>query len=230
MWGTDGARVLTVDDGWVWTFAAVDHWPSVWDGTCARSATVSPSRSRKGSGAAAARSRRTRPAACRSCPARAGMRPVVSRVSRVVRSTWLPRTRGDGPARDATRRSGRGELCPPHWPIARHSRPAKITSYAKPRSPNLCPRNRVRYRTAALGLCRRSHADARRWWACAGAVNCAEKATYRDLAIPAQTVRTSKGLRAVTKQPRRHSRNLLSACRPEPDCPARAGMDPSLRS
>ena len=25
MWGTDGARVLTVD-GWVWTFAAVDHW------------------------------------------------------------------------------------------------------------------------------------------------------------------------------------------------------------
>ena len=26
MWGTDGARVLTVDDGWVWTFAAVDHW------------------------------------------------------------------------------------------------------------------------------------------------------------------------------------------------------------
>jgi len=26
MWGTDGARVLTVDDGWVWTFAAVDHF------------------------------------------------------------------------------------------------------------------------------------------------------------------------------------------------------------
>ena len=26
MWGTDGARVLTVDDGWVWTFAVVDHW------------------------------------------------------------------------------------------------------------------------------------------------------------------------------------------------------------
>ena len=26
MSGTDGARVLTVDDGWVWTFAAVDHW------------------------------------------------------------------------------------------------------------------------------------------------------------------------------------------------------------
>ena len=26
MWDTDGVRVLTVDDGWVWTFAAVDHW------------------------------------------------------------------------------------------------------------------------------------------------------------------------------------------------------------
>ena len=26
MWGTDGVRVLTVDDGWVWAFAAVDHW------------------------------------------------------------------------------------------------------------------------------------------------------------------------------------------------------------
>lgn len=26
MWGTDGARVLTVDDGYVWLFAAVEHW------------------------------------------------------------------------------------------------------------------------------------------------------------------------------------------------------------
>ena len=26
MWGTDGVRVLTADDGWVWTFAAIDHW------------------------------------------------------------------------------------------------------------------------------------------------------------------------------------------------------------
>ena len=24
MWGTDGVRVFTVEDGWVWTFAAVD--------------------------------------------------------------------------------------------------------------------------------------------------------------------------------------------------------------
>jgi transposase InsO family protein len=26
MWGTDGIRVLTVDDGWGWIFAAVEHW------------------------------------------------------------------------------------------------------------------------------------------------------------------------------------------------------------
>ena len=25
MWGTDGVRVFTAEDGWVWTFAAVDH-------------------------------------------------------------------------------------------------------------------------------------------------------------------------------------------------------------
>lgn len=26
MWGTDGARVFTVEDGWGWVFAAVEHW------------------------------------------------------------------------------------------------------------------------------------------------------------------------------------------------------------
>ena len=26
MWGTDGARVFTLDDGWVWIFSAVEHW------------------------------------------------------------------------------------------------------------------------------------------------------------------------------------------------------------
>ena len=26
MWGTDGARVFTVDEGWVWVFSAVVHW------------------------------------------------------------------------------------------------------------------------------------------------------------------------------------------------------------
>jgi len=26
MWGTDGVRILTVEDGWVWLFTAVEHW------------------------------------------------------------------------------------------------------------------------------------------------------------------------------------------------------------
>ena len=26
MWGTDGVRVCTLDDGWGWIFAAVEHW------------------------------------------------------------------------------------------------------------------------------------------------------------------------------------------------------------
>ena len=31
MWGTDGARVFTVEDGWGWLFVAVEHWnASAW--------------------------------------------------------------------------------------------------------------------------------------------------------------------------------------------------------
>ena len=26
MWGTDGARVFTLDEGWIWIFIAVEHW------------------------------------------------------------------------------------------------------------------------------------------------------------------------------------------------------------
>ena len=26
MWGTDGAKVFTLDDGWVWVFSAIEHW------------------------------------------------------------------------------------------------------------------------------------------------------------------------------------------------------------
>ena len=28
MWGADGSRILTQDEGWVWLFAAVEHWNS----------------------------------------------------------------------------------------------------------------------------------------------------------------------------------------------------------
>jgi len=26
MWGTDGARIFTLNDGWVWLFSAIEHW------------------------------------------------------------------------------------------------------------------------------------------------------------------------------------------------------------
>jgi len=26
MWGTDGAKILTVEDGWTWAFVSVEHW------------------------------------------------------------------------------------------------------------------------------------------------------------------------------------------------------------
>lgn len=31
MWGTDGAQVMTIDDGHVWVFSAVERW----NGECA---------------------------------------------------------------------------------------------------------------------------------------------------------------------------------------------------
>jgi len=38
MWGTDGARVFNVEDGWGWLFVAVEHsgTSSAWDGTSAK--------------------------------------------------------------------------------------------------------------------------------------------------------------------------------------------------
>ena len=61
MWGTDGVRVFTVEDGWVWTFAAVDHWNAECVGwhVCkvgSRFAALEPIA--QGSGDATARSRR----------------------------------------------------------------------------------------------------------------------------------------------------------------------------
>ena len=33
MWGTDGTKIFTLDDGWVWLFVAVEHWMwSAWVG------------------------------------------------------------------------------------------------------------------------------------------------------------------------------------------------------
>ena len=47
MWGTDGVRVFTVDDGWGWIFTAVEHWNAECAGWHAASAaTASPPCSR----------------------------------------------------------------------------------------------------------------------------------------------------------------------------------------
>ena len=48
MWGTDGVRVFTVDDGWGWIFTAVEHWNAecVSAGMSASAATASPPCSR----------------------------------------------------------------------------------------------------------------------------------------------------------------------------------------
>jgi len=47
MWGTDGARVFTVEDGWVWIFSAVDHYSAECVGWhVAKVGTASPLSSR----------------------------------------------------------------------------------------------------------------------------------------------------------------------------------------
>ena len=167
MWGTDGARVLTVDDGWVWTFAAVDHWNAECVGwhVC----KVRPFR-----GPRAGRARA--PAPLRLGRGGRGPRPVarMDHGSQYLSDHFLNQVRywGIRPSfgllkeprdngvverwnrRSRSRPSTAGSFkisptcAPPSpktlnrcWrlekrPIARHSRPAKSTSYAKPRSPN----------------------------------------------------------------------------------------------
>ena len=42
MWGTDGVRVFTVDDGWGWIFTAIEHWNAECVGSCVQATTASP--------------------------------------------------------------------------------------------------------------------------------------------------------------------------------------------
>ena len=193
MWGTDGARVLTVDDGWGLDLRG--HRPLECR-VCGMArvqggATVSPpsSRSRKGSGAAAARSRRTRrarpvaPDGPRQ-PVSVGPLPQPGPLLGHPPQLRLAQRAGDQRRRRTLESHAQGTAvygrvfqisptCAPpspssssattgagasrSWPIARHSRPARSTSYAKPRSPNLCPRSRVRY-TRPLN-CSANHCD-----------------------------------------------------------------------
>ena len=176
-------RVLTVDDGWVWTFAGrrplecrVCGMARVQGGRPFRGPRAGRAR---GSGAAAARSRRTRP---RGLSLRMdhgsqylsdhflnqvrywGIRPSFGLLKEPetngVVERWESHAQGAGrlragsfkisptcaPPSPSSSSATTGAGASRSWPIARHSRPASSTSYAKPRSPNLCPRNRVRYR------------------------------------------------------------------------------------
>ena len=188
MWGTDGARVLTVDDGWVWTFAAVDHWNAECVGwhVCkvgSRFAALEP----------VAQGLRRRCGSVEADAARGlslrmdhgsqylsdhflnqvrywGIRPsfglleepetngVVERWNRTLKEQAVYgrvfQNLADVRAAVAefverynrsTHAEARAAGASRSWPIARHSRHARSTSYARPRSPNLCPRNRVRY-------------------------------------------------------------------------------------
>ena len=62
MWGTDGVRMFTVDDGWGWIFTAIEHWNACASaGMCASEATASPPFSRSPWGL---RGRMPRPPRC----------------------------------------------------------------------------------------------------------------------------------------------------------------------
>ena len=173
--------MLTVDDGWVWTFAAIDHWNAECVGwrVCkvgSRFAALEPVAQglRRCCGSVEAD-------AARGLALRMdhrsqylsdhflnqvrywGIRPsfglleepettgVVERWNRTLKEQVVYgrvfRNLADVRAAVAefVERYNRCWRLEKLAYIARHSRPARSTSYAKPRSPNLCPRNRVRY-------------------------------------------------------------------------------------
>ena len=180
MWGTDGVRVFTLDDGWVWTFAAVEHWNAACVGwhVCkvgSRFAALEPIaqglRRLYGSVDAAV----ARGLALRMdhgsqylsdhflhqirywgiCPSFGFVEEpetngVAERWNRTLKEqaihgrvfhnleevrTAVPRSWSDTTRLGGSRRSG----------ITRLLRRAISTSYARRRSANQCPRNRVRY-------------------------------------------------------------------------------------
>ena len=183
MWGTDGVRVFTAEDGWVWTFAAVDHWNAECVGwhVCkvgSRFAALEPLAQGLGRRYGAVEADVARGLALRMDHGSQnlsdhflnqlrywGIHPsfgfveepetngVVERWNRTLKEQAVY-GRGlsqPGPPQcappslrssNATTSAGASKSCR----IARHSKRASNTSYAMPRSANVCPRNRVRYR------------------------------------------------------------------------------------
>ena len=188
MWGTDGVRVFTADDGWVWTFAAVDHWNAECVGwhVCKvgnRFAALEPVAQglRRHYGSVEADVARglalrmdhaasicrttssTSSATGASTPASASSKsrkPTGSSSAGIARSRSKPSTAGSfdisptcarpsPSSSNATTSAGASRS----WRIARRSKRARNTSYAMPRSANVCPRNRVRYKRRSRELC-----------------------------------------------------------------------------
>ena len=180
MWGTDGVRVFTADDGWVWTFAAVDHWNAECVGwhVCkvgSRFAALEPIAQGLGRLYGSVEADVARGLALRMDHGSQylsdhflnqlrywGIHPsfgfveepetngVVERWNRTLKEQastagsfeTSPRCARPSPSSSyATTSAGASRS----WRIARHLKPARNTSYAKPRSVNVCPRNRVRY-------------------------------------------------------------------------------------
>ena len=190
MWGTDGVRVFTAHDGWVWTFAAVDHWNAECVGwhVCkvgSRFAALEPLAQGLGRLYGSVEADVARGLALRMDHGSQylsdhflnqlrywGIHPsfsfveepetngVVERWNRTLKEQAvygrvfrnLAEVRAAvASSSNATTSAGASKS----WRIARHSKRASSTSYAMPRSANVCPRNRVRYtrhRGQAQGL------------------------------------------------------------------------------
>ena len=182
MWGTDGVRVFTVDDGWVWTFAAVDHWNAECVGwhVCkvgSRFAALEPIaqglRQQYGSvDADVARGLALRLDHGSQYLADHflkqirywGIHPSFGFIEEPetngVVERWKPHAQGAGHLRSRLseprggagggrrlRRTVQPELAPREAGLSDADRGTpRRTSYAQPRSSNVCPRNRVRYR------------------------------------------------------------------------------------
>ena len=172
MWGTDGVRVFTLDDGWGWIFAAVEHWNAECVGwhVCkvgSRFAALDPiaqglERLYGSLDADVARGLALRmPRQSVSVRFLKQIPTPVSALSRNRKRTCGgavesyaqgasdPRPNLSEP-RGRPRRRGRlrGAVQPGRprsLGITRRSRRARSMSYARRHSTNVCPRNRVRY-------------------------------------------------------------------------------------
>ena len=125
MWGTDGVRVFTADDGWVWTFAAVDHWHAEcvgWHPAARGGARAAPARASPATPASGQPGCRRGSAAARgSCDG-----PHPGTVSGPGQCEWPPATahptvRG----RPAARRA-----LTPRWAL--HTSPPRVERRARP--------------------------------------------------------------------------------------------------